>query len=81
MPPPGIRTTRGHGLRPTDSDVAVQRDDRAGIATADFIRAEIGSVREVLRRMIAENRAGIAELAKGQARIESILEERLPRDC
>ena len=40
------------------------------------LRAEIGSVREEIR----ENRAAIAELAKGQARIEAILEERLPRD-
>ncbi len=39
------------------------------------LRNEIGSVREEVR----ENRAAIAELAKGQARIEAILEERLPR--
>ena len=50
-----------------------------GIAAAGFIWAEIGSVREELRGEIAENRAEIAGLAKGQARIEAILEERLPR--
>ncbi|MXY17517.1 MAG: hypothetical protein F4145_17420 [Boseongicola sp. SB0675_bin_26] len=38
-------------------------------------RTEIASVREEIR----ENRAAITELAKGQARIEAILEERLPR--
>ena len=49
--------------------------------------AEIGSVRTELRAEIRENRAAIsanrdaiAELAEGQARIEAILEERLPRD-
>ncbi len=40
------------------------------------LRAEIGSVREEVR----ENRSAIADLAKGQARIEALLEERLPRD-
>ena len=51
------------------------------------LRAEIGSVRTELREEIRENRVAItelakgqAELAKGQARIEAILEERLPRD-
>ena len=46
------------------------------------LRAEIGSVRaEIgsLREEVLENRDAIAELAKGQARIEAILEERLPR--
>ena len=47
-----------------------------GVAVSGVIWAEIGSVRAELR----ENRAAIAELAKGQARIEAILEERLPRD-
>ena len=49
-------------------------------------RTEIGSVRTELRAEIRENRAAInanrdaiAELAKGMARIEAILEERLPR--
>ncbi len=48
--------------------------------------AEISSVRAELREEIRENRAAItanrdaiAELAEGQARIEAILEERLPR--
>ena len=43
------------------------------------VRAEIGSVRTELREEIRENRVAITELAKGQARIEAILEERLPR--
>ena len=43
------------------------------------VRGEIGSVRSELSAEIKENRAAIAELAKGQARIEAILEERLPR--
>ena len=47
-----------------------------GIAVAGVIWSEIGSVRDEVRA----NRAAIAELAKGQARIEAILEERLPRD-
>ena len=48
---------------------------------------EIGSVRAELREEIRENRSAIAvnrdaisELAEGLARIEAILEERLPRD-
>ena len=44
------------------------------------LRAEIGSVRTELGEKISANRDAIAELAKGQARIEAILEERLPRD-
>ena len=65
-----------------------------GIGAAGFLWAEIGSVREEidslreelgseidsLRGEVRENRAAITELAKGQARIEAILEERLPRD-
>lgn len=62
-----------------------------GLATAGYLatqmqsvenelRTEIGSVREELRGEIAANRSAIAELAEGQARIEAILEERLPRD-
>lgn len=43
------------------------------------VRSEIGSVREELSEKISANRDAIAELAKGQARIEAILEERLPR--
>lgn len=57
-----------------------------GLAVAGVIWAEIGSVREELRTEIGsvreeirENRAVIAELVKGQSRIEAILEERLPR--
>ena len=46
----------------------------------DELRAEIGSVREELREDIRANRDAIADLAKGQARIEAILKERLPRD-
>ena len=59
----------------------------ANRAEIGSVRAEIGSVRVELREEIRENRAAIAanqaaiaELAKGQARIEAILEERLPRD-
>ena len=52
---------------------SVREELRAEISS---VRGEIGSVREEIR----ENRAAIAELAKGQARIEAILEERLPRD-
>ena len=44
------------------------------------VRSEIESVRSELREEIRENRTAIAELAKGQARIEAILEERLPRE-
>ena len=58
-----------------------------GLAVAGVLWAEIGSVRVELREEIRENRAAIAvnrdaiaELAEGQARIEAILEERLPRD-
>ncbi len=65
-----------------------------GIAASSFLWAEIGSVREEigsvreeidslreeLREEIRENRTAITELAKGQARIEAILEERLPRN-
>ncbi len=43
------------------------------------VRAEIRSVEDGLRAEIGENRAGIAEIARGQARIEAILAERLPR--
>ena len=63
------------------------------LAIAGAIWAEIGSVREELRGEISsvrdeissvrdetrENRAAISELAEGQARIEAILNERLPR--
>ena len=51
-----------------------------GVTVAGVIWVEIGSVRDELRGEIAVNRTQIAELAKGQARIEVILEERLPRD-
>ncbi len=58
-----------------------------GIGAAGFlwaeigsVRGEVGSLREELREDIQENRGAIAELAKGQARIEAILEERLPRN-
>ena len=50
------------------------------------VRAEVGSLRAEMRQEIGsvraeirENRAAIVELAKGQARIEAILDERLPR--
>ncbi len=53
----------------------------------DELRTEIGAVRNELREEIADNREGIADnraaiadLGKGLARIEAILEERLPRD-
>ncbi len=46
----------------------------------DELRSEIGSVRDELRGEIRQNRSAIADLAKGQARIEAILGERLPRD-
>ena len=52
----------------------------AVLAAFGILWSEIGSVRSELREEIRENRAAIAELAKGQARIEAILEERLPRD-
>ncbi|MYF38121.1 MAG: hypothetical protein F4219_05035 [Gammaproteobacteria bacterium] len=61
----------------------------SGVLWAEIgsVRTEIGSVRTELRAEIRENRAAIsanrdaiAELAEGQARIEAILEERLPRD-
>ncbi|MYF38119.1 MAG: hypothetical protein F4219_05025 [Gammaproteobacteria bacterium] len=62
---------------------SVREELRAEIGS---VRAEIGSVRTELRAEIRENRVAIsanrdaiAELAKGQARIEAILEERLPR--
>ncbi len=45
-------------------------------------RAEIGKNRAEIgknRAEIGKNRAAIVELAKGQARIEAILDERLPR--
>ena len=57
-----------------------------GIAVASILWSEIGAVRAELREEIRENRDAIganrdaiAELAKGMARIEAILEERLPR--
>ncbi len=59
---------------------SVREELRAEISSVrgeiSSVRGEIGSVREEIR----ENWAAIAELAKGQARIEAILEERLPRD-
>ena len=58
-----------------------------GLVVSGFLWTEIGSVRTELRTEIRENRDAIsanrdaiAELAEGQARIEAILEERLPRD-
>ena len=51
-----------------------------GLAVSGVIWAEIGSVREEVREEIRANRDAITELAKGQARIEAILEERLPRN-
>ena len=61
----------------------VREDLRTEIGS---VRSEIGSVRTELRAEIRENRAAIsanraaiAELAEGIARIEAILEERLPR--
>ena len=58
---------------------SVREDLRAEISS---VRGEIGSVREEIREnraAISANRDAIAELAKGMARIEAILEERLPR--
>ena len=52
----------------------------AGLAVSGVLWSEIGSLRTEFREEIRENRSAIAELAKGQARIEAILEERLPRD-
>ena len=46
------------------------------VAVSGALYAEIGSVREEVR----ENRAAITDLAKGLARIEALLDERLPRD-
>ena len=55
---------------------SVREDLRTEIGSVrEDLRTEIGSVREEIRA----NRDAIAELAKGQARIEAILEERLPR--
>ena len=64
------------------SEIGTVRDElRSEIGTVrDELRSEIGTVRDELRGEIRENRAAIADLAKGQARIEAILEERLPRD-
>ena len=54
-----------------------------GVAAFSVLRAEIGSLRTEMQQEIRENRAAIIELAKGQARMEAILEaildERLPR--
>ena len=44
------------------------------------VRTEIGALRVELSEEIRANRDAITELSKGQARIEAILEERLPRD-
>ena len=52
----------------------------AGLLVSGALWTEIGSVRSELREEIRENRAAIAKLAESQARIEAILEERLPRD-
>ena len=52
----------------------------AGLAVSGVLWSEIGSVRAELREEIRENRDAISELAEGLARIEAILEERLPRD-
>ncbi len=51
----------------------------AGLAGFGILWGEIGSLREEVREEIRENRTAITELAKGQARIEAILDERLPR--
>ncbi len=45
-----------------------------------FLREELGGEIDSLRDEVRENRAAITELAKGLARIEAILEERLPRE-
>ncbi|MDE0694944.1 MAG: hypothetical protein OXH76_03815 [Boseongicola sp.] len=60
------------------AEIGSVRDElRAEIGAVRIeLRAEIGAVREEVK----ENRAAIAELAKGIARIEAILEERLPRN-
>ena len=56
-----------------------------GVLRAEIgsVRAEVGSLRTEMQQEIRENRAAIIELAKGQARMEAILEaildERLPR--
>ena len=55
---------------------SVREDLRTEIGS---VRSEITSVRTELREEIRANRDAIAELANGQARIEAILEERLPR--
>ena len=61
----------------------------SGVLWAEIgsVRTEIGSVRTELRAEIRENRAAITELAKGQAeiakglaRLEAVIEERLPRE-
>ena len=53
-----------------------------GLAVAGMIWGQIGSNRAEIREnraAISANRDAIAELAEGIARIEAILEERLPR--
>ncbi len=50
----------------------------AGLAAFGILWAEIGSVRDDLRAEIRENRAAIGDLAKGLARLEAVLQERLP---
>ena len=50
-----------------------------GVVAFGVLRAEIGSARAELQQEVRENRAAIAGLAKGLARIETILNERLPR--
>ncbi len=42
----------------------------------DELRAEMGAVRNELREEIADNRAAIADLAQGPARIKAIFEDR-----
>ena len=60
---------------------SVEEELRTEIGSVEEeLRTEIESVRDELREEITANRTQIAELARGQARIEAILEERLPRN-
>ena len=67
------------------AEIGSVRDELgAGIGSVrDELGDEIGSVRQEIssfREEVLQNRAAIAELAKGLTRIETILEERLPKD-
>ncbi len=93
LPQPAPRRKTGSGDRIKagrhQDDSAGQRRSRpsaryglaaAGLAAFGILWAEIGSVRDSPRAEVRENRAAIAEIAKGLARLEAVLQERLPKD-